>query len=438
MGGKSPVRFEADSYDRKLLKEQDDALAANPNNVVANCNKGLILLDLCDSAGALECYERALRQDPYCMEAWIGKGRALTMQEDYDGAEKCFSMVPEGDEYYDGTQDQSIRNKRYRDRRGRVRAGAESDDEREFNDELERWVGRHLDRIQNLRAFLHKFRCARDCRRRKAGNVFHAWLVRKFYEHDGPLKVVAVERQGIEPKTDVDIVLSDDVYVQAWHGKISLGYTIDRQIWSGDNTPLDMDWCEELKPVQKKLRQLPSNTGKGFVINFSPGMPPPPYLPLHHLCNERKCVMTMTKFNGNQHIIVYGTSDFKYRDEACQIAQMLERPVRFVLGDWDELRKQKRNPMLESAYGHDPDQPPYIDLIKIYFQLGQARQYRLHSQSLYSDSLRARDIKQQLLNYAKDVLNHPSCADLTKLDCEDLYLQLYSILLLKDSDCPEN
>ena len=58
---------------------------------------------------------------------------------------------------------------------------------------------RHLDRIQNLKILLHKFRCARDGRRRKDGNVFHTELVKMFYEQGGPLKVVAVECDDIEP-----------------------------------------------------------------------------------------------------------------------------------------------------------------------------------------------------------------------------------------------
>lgn len=439
MGKKLPVRFEAGPYDHKLLAEQDEALAANPNDIVANCNKGLILLDLCSSEEALECFERALRQDPHCMNAWIGKGRARTMQEDYGGAEECFSMVPEDDEAYGEAQNQSARNRRYRDRRGRVQASVESDDEERLNDELERWMDMHLDHIRNLHVLLHKFRCARDGRRRKMGNTRHASLVRLFYEQGGPLNVVAVEcKDAIEPNTDVDIVLSDDVYIQVWHGKMPLGYTIDEQTQSGDRTPLDMDWCEELKPVQKKLRQLPSNTGKGFVINFSPGGPVPPSSPLHHLCTERKCVMSMTAFQDKPHIIVTGTSDFKYRNEACQIARVLERPVRFILGDWDELRRQGRDPMSEAAYGHDARQPPYFDLINIRHGLGQARQSWPRFQPPHFDPLSTRDIKQQLLNYAKDVLKHPSCDDLAKLDCEELYLHLYNTLRLKDSDCPDS
>ena len=407
------MRLEASPYDSKLLAQQDSILASDPDNVVANCNKGIILLDLCRSEEALECFERALRRDSSCARAWIGKGMVLTLQEDYDGAEKCFGKVPEDDADYREAQRQSARNRRYRDRRGHAQAGVESDNERRFNDELEWWLNTHLDRIRNLRLLLHKFRCARDGHRRKDGNVFHASLVRLFYEYGGPLKVVAVECENtIESDTDVDIVLSGDIYIQAWRGKMPLGHTIDWQRRSGDSTPLDMDWCEELKPIEKKLQRLPS-TGKCFVINCVPGTVAPPPSPLHHLCDERKCVMTMMAFEETPHIIVTGTSDFKYRDEACQIAKVLERPVRFVLGDWDELREQGHNPMLESAYGCDTYRSPYADLIRM------------------------RHSKQDLLSYAKNTLKHPACDDLAKLGREELYERLWKTQLLNDSDCQD-
>ena len=404
--------IDAGPFDSKLLAEQDAVLASDPDNVAANYNKGIILLNMCRSKEALEYFERVLKLDPSCARAWIGKGRALTMQGDYDGAEECFGAVPEDDADYHEAQSQSARNRRYKDRRGHAQAtGPESDDEKMFNDELEWWMGMHLDRIRNLRVLLHKFRCARDGCRRKEGNVFHASLVRLFYEYEGPLKVVAVERGDIEPKTDVDIELSGDIYIQAWRGKMPLGYTIDGQLQSGDSTPLDVDWCEELKPVEKKLQQLPS-TGKGFVINYVPGIAAPPIPPLHHLCDERKCVMTMMAFEESPHVIVTGTSDFKYRDEACQIARMLERPVRFILGDWDELREQGRSILYEAAFG--------VDLNR------------------YTDLLCMRYCKQDLLSYAKNTLKLPACDDLAKLGREELYRRLWTTQLLIDSDCQDD
>lgn len=42
-----------------------------------------------------------------------------------------------------------------------------------------------------------------------------------------------------------------------------------------------------------------------------------------------------------------------------------------------------------------------------------------------------------MLNYAKDVLNHPSCDDLAKLGHEDLYMHLYGAQLFKGSDCKD-
>ena len=405
------MHFDPDPLDQRLLAQQDAILASDPDDVTANCNKGMILLDLCGSEEALECFERALQRDPSHARSWIGKGRALTMQEDYAGAEKCFYMVPKDDGSYGEAQNQSARNRRYRDRRGRAQASVETNDEKKFNDELEQWMDQHLDDIQNLQVLLHKLRCARDGHRRKVGNVFHAWLVRQFYELGGPLKVLAVECNDIEPNTDVDIVLSGDVYVQVWHGKAPLGYTMDDNMWSGENTPLDMDWCEELKPIEKKLRQLPSNTGKGFVVNFAPGGPVMLHSTLHKLCSERQCVMMMGA--SNHHVVGLGASDFKHRSEACLIARALGRPLKLILGDWNELGKQGRNPMYEMAYGHNPYKPPHIDLHLM------------------------RGSKQDLLNYARDTLNHPSCDDLAKMGREELYLHLCRIQLHKDSDCED-
>lgn len=111
------MRFEPDPFDNRLLAQQNAILTSDPSYVVANCNMEIILLDLCRSEEALEHFDRALRRDPSHARAWIGKGRALTIQEDYDGAEECFSMVPEGDEAYGDAQHQSARNRRYRDRR---------------------------------------------------------------------------------------------------------------------------------------------------------------------------------------------------------------------------------------------------------------------------------------------------------------------------------
>lgn len=407
---KQPMRFEAGKFERKWMAQLDDALASNPDDAVANCDKGILLLELCRSEEALECFGRVLREDPSHAKALIGRGTALTMLGDYDGADKCFNMVPRHDEAYDEALRQSDRNKRYRDRRGMVEAGAESDGEREFNDGLESWMSRHIDHVQNLQILLDKFRRAKDGHRRKRGNAFHAWLVKRFYEHGGPLKVVAVEcKDTVEPNTDIDIMLSDNVYVQAWYGKAPLGYAVDEQLRSGDSTPLDLDWCEELKPIQKKLRQLPSNTGKCFVINYTPGdsIPAPP---LHHLCSERKCVTTMN--DRSKRVTVIGTSDFKYRKEACRIANALGYRLKFILGDWDELGRQGRDPMQEEAYGHDVLKPPYTDL-------------------------RRMDQK-EMLDYAKHALKHPQYDDLAKLDRDSLLIRLWYYLSLKDNDCEDD
>ena len=404
------MRFEPDRMDRTYLAHLDEALVSDPNDPDVNCKKGYLLLELCRGDEALEHFERALMQDPSYMPSWIGKGRVYTLQEKYGKAEECFAKVPEGDEAYGDAQEGSSRNKWYHDRRGRVPAKTEETvDERNYNDALESWMGQHLDRIQNLQELLHKFRCSRHGRRRKDGNVFHAKLVRLFYELGGSMKVVAVECKGIEPGTDVDIRLEGDIFIQAWNGKMPLDHELPN-ILLGNSTLIDIDWCEELKPVLKKLRQLPSKTGKGFVLNRVPDIHGFKPSRLHELCSERKCVMMIS--GDKPHIDVYGTSDFRYRDEACQIARVLGWPLKFFLGDWNEMQAQGRDPIGESAYGFNVFQSPYREL----YGMG----------------------KEGLLNYAKQELKVLRCDELSNLHHHKLLEYVLNEVMLRDNDCPED
>lgn len=406
---KTSIDFTPDPWERKRIKQLRDMLAKDPNDTYANYNLGNMLLDICQNEDALVCFDRVLQQDSTHMGSWIGKGRVLIRKEDYDGAQKCFEKVPPNDEMHNSALQESKKCEYYEQRRRQMLAYAIEDSNATAS--LEKWMTDHLDHVKNMHKLLHKFRYARDDNKLKAGNVFHADLVRSFYEDRGPhhpLKVIAVEcKDTIEPKTDVDIVLSGDIYLQVWHGKMPLGHTLDNRFWSNDNTQLYIDWCEELKPVKHKLEQLPSNTGKGFVLNFTPGLPPPLPAPLYSLCSERKCVMTMTYYNDKPHIIVFGTSDFKYRDEACRIARVLKRPLKFILGDWDELRKQGRNPMNEAAYGSN----------------------------VSHDFVRLRNNKEELLKFAKTEIKHPYYDNLVALDSDTLFWDLLSYQMLNDDDC---
>ena len=339
----------------------------------------------------------------------VTKGRVLTLQEKYDKAEECFIKVPEGDEAYTEAKKWHRCNEWYRDRRGKAPVKTEETTaERDFNNALEHWMGQHLDHIRNLKILLHKFRCVRDGRRRKDGNMFHADLVRMFYERGGSLKVVAVECNDIEPDTDVDIRLEGDIYIQVWRGKMPLDHSLGGILC--ENRPLtDMNWCEELKPVLKKLRQLPSKTGMGFVLNLVSGINglEPPLL--HELCSERKCVMRI--YENKPHINVYGTSDFKYCDEACQIAQALKRPLRFFLGDWNAMQAQGRDPIGESAYGGNISQ-------------------------LLCRKLYAMD-KDNLLDYARCNLKYLHYGDLANLPRDALLAHVLYEVRLRDNDCQD-
>ena len=286
----------------------------------------------------------------------------------------------------------------------------ETVDEKKLNDSLENWMSQHLDKIQNLETLLHNFKEAKDGLRRKPGNAFHVYLVKKFYEGGGKLKVIAVECKDIEPDTDVDIRLDDDIYIQVWHGKKPVEYPLEQNLIHGISEPMHLDPCEQLKPVLKKLKQLPSNTGKGFVLNYVPGIGGIVSPTMHDLCSERKCVMEIS--SNRRHINVYGKPNFKYRDEACQIGRALNRPLKFFLGDWDEMQAQGRDPIGESAYGIDMFQPLF--------------------RNLYYTS------KDKLLHYVKQDLKCPHYDRLVNLPRDRVLLHVLQELMLVDSDCQED
>lgn len=284
----------------------------------------------------------------------------------------------------------------------------ESDSEREYVDELERWMEQHLDDVENLHVLLHQLRHSKDGNRRKAGNVYHASLVKRFYERGGPLKVVGVECSDIEPNTDVDIRLSGETYIQVWHGKTPMGYTMDKRVSRGDGTPIPIDWDKELKLIEKKLLQLPSHTGKGFVLNIQPGLSSPPQS-LHNLCSPNKCVMILQE--ETLYITLHGTADFMYLDEACKIARALGRPMRHILGDWNELSKHGRDPFTEASCGLNPSNPAFDEVYKI------------------------RNNRTKLLNYARDELKYEHWNKLKIRDGVDLFDHLFVVCMYKDSDC---
>ena len=406
MRKKIPMSFAADLWDRTRITRLDSILASDPDDIDANYEKGTTLLELCRSNEALECFGNVLRQEPAHMGSWVGRGRALTMEEDYDGAKACFGKVPENDEVGKDAMHWSDINEWYRTRRRQRQTNTvETVAEKNFNDSLENWMKQHLSHIQNLKALLIKFMSDKYCHRRKPGNAFHAYLVKKFYEDSGPLKVVAVECNDIEPNTDVDIRLDGNICLQAWHGKTPLEYTLEENLVHGANEPTYLDWCEELKPVLKKLKQLPSNTGKGFVLNYAPGISGLVSPALHDLCSERKCVMEISL--SNLHISIYGTVDFRYRNEACQIARVLGRPPVFLLGDWNEIQAQGRDPMAEATYGFDPSKLPYRDLLGM--------------------------DKNGLLDYVKLELKDPQYNDLVNLHRDSLLEYVLRELIFRDS-----
>ena len=410
MGKKQPLNLPPDKDDRALLRQLDKILASNPYHIDANYEKGIILLRLCRSDEALACFENVLCQDPTHMKSCVGKGRALTLEEKYDEARKCFGKVPDGEVHADAVYWNDINDASQAQRVPMPTNTPETADEKKFNDSLENWMTQHLGKIQHLEILLRNFKGAKDSLRRKPGHVLHACLVKKFYESGGNLKVIAVECKCIEPDTDVDIRLGDDIYIQVWHGKKPAEYTLEQNLNYGISGPMHVDPCEQLKPVLKKLNQLPSNTGKGFVLNFAPGISGIVSPSLHDLCSERKCVMEMSP--GRHHINVYGKSNFKYCDEARQIGRVLNRPLKFFLGDLNEMRAQGRDPIGESAYGINVFQPQF--------------------RNFYYMS------KDELLHYAQHDLKCPHYDKLVDLSRRDIHFHVWCELMSIDSDCQED
>ena len=178
---RQPMSLAPDPWDRTQMEQLDSTLASEPDSIDANYEKGIILLELCRSDEALACFEKVLGREPSHMKSRVGEGRALTMEQDYDGAKKCFDKVPNGDAAYKDAQHWSDINDRYRARCGRGQVNTpETADEENLNNSLESWMDRHLGKIQNLETLLRKFKNERDGLRRKPGHALHALLVKAF------------------------------------------------------------------------------------------------------------------------------------------------------------------------------------------------------------------------------------------------------------------
>ena len=399
------MSFSADKWEHERMARLDEALESDPDNVDANYEKGILLLWLCRDEDALACFENVLKQNGSHVGALVGKRRALTIRDDYNDTKACFDRVLDNDEEHGNAAYWSTINDYYKDRRGKQANMLGTDHEERLGDLLVNWMEQRRSDIPNLVSLLDKFRKAKDGSRYKAGHIFHAYLVKKFYENDGDLKITGVECNDIEPKTDVDIRLNDDIYIQAWHGRMPVAASIGEYLAQKIDDPPPLNWCEELRPVQKKLSQLPSKTGKGFVLNFVPGDISIPSPLLHDLCSERKCVMQIS--SNMHHIIVYGKSCFRYRAEACLIARALGRPAKFLLGDWKEIQSQGHDLLSEASYGTN------IWLYKDLFHMD----------------------KDELLEYAMKNLKRECYDKLVNMPPENHLIHVLQYLMLLDDDC---
>ena len=287
---------------------------------------------------------------------------------------------------------------------------AESDLAMEYNDGLERWMERRLGDIDDLYVLPQQFKYSKDDGRRKIGRITHASPVRGFYEYGGPLTVVGVKYDNIGPKTDAYIILRGYTYLQVWRGSMPAGRALDRRARSDDRAPPRLDRRKEHARVEKRLRRLPSRTGKGFLLRVRPGLDFPSPL-IRRLCSPRKCIMAISR--ETSHTILYGTADFMRVSEACKIARALERPLRRILGGWAELSKRGKDPRGEATYGSSSSDPTYDDLFRFCYN------------------------RMDLLYYAADDLSCQSRDELEHLDREDLFLRPSRFYAYKDSDCPD-
>jgi tetratricopeptide (TPR) repeat protein len=94
-------KFSKDDFDG-AISNFDQAIALNPNYVLAYCNRGGAKTRKGDMDAALADYDRALEIDPRFYEAYQGRGEAKNIKSDPDGAIADFSRALEiKPKYYD-------------------------------------------------------------------------------------------------------------------------------------------------------------------------------------------------------------------------------------------------------------------------------------------------------------------------------------------------
>ena len=232
----------------------------------------------------------------------------------------------------------------------------ESVEEKDYRDRLRLWLTEHMS-IKNMQMFLKKFDSEKDGERRQDGNVWHAELIKLFYD-DGTFGVAEVEcKKTNEENIDIDIRLIDkdnpceDVNIQAWYGMSRTGHKIRHMLHTGIAPDLDgFNWDNEHKALKHKINQLPK-IGQNFVIHKSPSMALT-HIKSHDLLTDYVCVLQVY----DTHINCYCCSSFKYKATAQKIAKVLRLKLVPLEGDWPSKPDGMSN-LAVATYGFDPLEP---------------------------------------------------------------------------------
>ena len=83
---------------RGAIKDYDEAIRMNPNEVEAYYNSGIVKKELCDYIGAIADYSRVIELNPNLAEAYINRGYAKYNLGNYKGEiidyEKAIELNP--------------------------------------------------------------------------------------------------------------------------------------------------------------------------------------------------------------------------------------------------------------------------------------------------------------------------------------------------------
>ncbi len=212
----------------------------------------------------------------------------------------------------------------------------ETPDEKAYRDKLREWLDAHRN-IPCMKKLIENFDDVTDGQRRHDGHVWHAELVRLFYE-DGAFTVEAAESDKVDERyIAIDIKLLDKdnpddiINIQAWHGMTGMGHRIRYLFDTGVNRrPYNFDWEIENKKPKKKIDKLPKQ-GQNFLIQKA-DQTALKYLTSDELLPDHVCILQV--YDCGTH--VYYKPSFKYKETAERLAKILGKPYKIMEGDWSK------------------------------------------------------------------------------------------------------